>query len=122
MNFSVQKNHNSLQKDIVSFIKNADLDLEDFKYEENNLPALLPAAGPCRHVGTRQTSVTPGVRERTTGILHPTGGTDRKGNRTVFPALLRAATEETPAQPRGHGTDAQGQGTGTHRNRICPHH
>lgn len=32
------KNHDALQKDIVSFIKNADLDLEDFKYLEINVP------------------------------------------------------------------------------------
>lgn len=44
------KNHNSLQKDIVSFIKNADLDLEDFKYEENNLPFKLPEQKPSEDV------------------------------------------------------------------------
>ncbi|MDY3756501.1 MAG: ATP-binding protein [Treponema sp.] len=44
------KNHNSLQKDIVSFIKNADLDLEDFKYEENNLPFKLPKQKPSEDV------------------------------------------------------------------------
>lgn len=44
------KNHNSLQKDIVSFIKNADLDLEDFKYEENNLPSKLPEQKPSEDV------------------------------------------------------------------------
>lgn len=32
---SMLKSHNELQKEIVSFIKNADLDLEDFKYIEN---------------------------------------------------------------------------------------
>lgn len=44
------KNHDSLQKDIVSFIKNADLDLEDFKYEENNLPFKLPEQKPSENV------------------------------------------------------------------------
>lgn len=44
------KNHDSLQKDIVSFIKNADLDLEDFKYEENNLPFKLPEQKPSEDV------------------------------------------------------------------------
>jgi len=29
---SMMKNHDALQKDIVSFVKNADLDLDDFKY------------------------------------------------------------------------------------------
>ena len=33
------KNHDVLQNDIVSFIKNADLDLEDFKYLESNAPS-----------------------------------------------------------------------------------
>ena len=33
------KNHDALQKDIVSFIKHADLDLDDFKYEEANMPS-----------------------------------------------------------------------------------
>ena len=31
------KTHNALQKDIVSFIKNADLDLDDFKYLETDI-------------------------------------------------------------------------------------
>ncbi len=44
------KNHDSLQKDIVSFIKNADLDLEDFKYEEKNLPFTLPEQKPSEDV------------------------------------------------------------------------
>lgn len=44
------KNHDSLQKDIVSFIKNADLDLEDFKYEEKNLPFTLPEQRPSEDV------------------------------------------------------------------------
>ena len=44
------KNHDSLQKDIVSFIKNADLDLEDFKYEEKNLPFKLPEQKPSEDV------------------------------------------------------------------------
>ena len=44
------KNHDSLQKDIVSFIKNADLDLEDFKYEEKNLPFNLPEQKPSEDV------------------------------------------------------------------------
>lgn len=44
------KNHDSLQKDIVSFIKNADLDLEDFKYEENNLPFKLLEQKPSENV------------------------------------------------------------------------
>ena len=44
------KNHDSLQKDIVSFIKNADLDLEDFKYEEKNLPLNLPEQKPSEDV------------------------------------------------------------------------
>lgn len=44
------KNHDSLQKDIVSFIKNADLDLEDFKYEEKNLPFILPEQKPSEDV------------------------------------------------------------------------
>ena len=33
------KNHDAMQKDIVSFIKNADLDLEDFKYLDTEIPA-----------------------------------------------------------------------------------
>lgn len=48
------KNHDSLQKDIVSFIKNADLDLEDFKYEEKNLPFNLPEQKPSEDVITMQ--------------------------------------------------------------------
>lgn len=32
----ILKNHDNIQDDIVSFIKNADLDLEDFKYLETN--------------------------------------------------------------------------------------
>lgn len=48
------KNHDSLQKDIVSFIKNADLDLEDFKYEEKNLPFKLPEQKPSEDVITMQ--------------------------------------------------------------------
>ena len=44
------KNHDSLQKDIVSFIKNADLDLEDFKYEEKNLHFNLPEQKPSEDV------------------------------------------------------------------------
>lgn len=44
------KNHDSLQKDIVSFIKNADLDLEDFRYEENNLPFKLLEQKPSENV------------------------------------------------------------------------
>lgn len=44
------KNHDSLQKDIVSFIKNADLDLEDFKYEEKNLSFKLPEQKPSEDV------------------------------------------------------------------------
>lgn len=44
------KNHDSLQKDIVSFIKNADLDLENFKYEEKNLPFNLPEQKPSEDV------------------------------------------------------------------------
>ena len=44
------KNRDSLQKDIVSFIKNADLDLEDFKYEEKNLPFKLPEQKPSEDV------------------------------------------------------------------------
>lgn len=44
------KNHDSLQKDIVSFIKNADLDLEDFKYEEKNLPFKLSEQKPSEDV------------------------------------------------------------------------
>jgi len=32
---SMLKKHDESQKDIVSFIKNADLDLDDYKYQDN---------------------------------------------------------------------------------------
>lgn len=40
----ILKNHDNIQDDIVSFIKNADLDLEDFKYLETN--KIQAEAGP----------------------------------------------------------------------------
>ena len=38
LTIAMLKNHDGFQKDIVSFVKNADLDLDDFKYWDSGVP------------------------------------------------------------------------------------